>query len=596
MMTTDKEPDNGINIKFGADRTSSKKGEYRLVAQQSNAEKGINGSAKKAAGPKKRAQPIDPDCEMVPPDGGWGWFVLVAAVMVNVLIPGGIKSFSVFYKAFQDQFESSLSAASWIPALCYFLYSSLGPLSSILSVKYSYRTVSLIGGTFAAAGMMLTYFATSIGYLYWSYGIFVGIGAGLAFPPTVYIVTSYFVRLRGLANGFCISGSSLGSIIMPPIITKLLQENEVRTVMLLMGAVTLNVWACALLYDPVEKHLIPAKRKAQRDEEEATVLEPLAEADVGIAITGPPPSDEEPAASAASAAPGVPKSASSVALENYHKPGQARARKISMPVSGREMAGQMRSTPALHAVPESQRLSRRPRPPPLSPSTSSFNYISTPFHGSTLTALHPEYASTLTLNAISSTFARKSPEKTAKQQQQQQQQDQDVQAERSKFFDCSLLADPMYLIILISNSTNAISYTNFVILLANYCKQLDFSEYQASLLLSTISLFDLVASEGQLCRTPDSCRSIGTSLAAFSYRASRWPSRPSPRTTRRSSSTAASSAWPRASTWASPRSSWPTCSASRSSPPPTASRSSSTASFSWSVHRSAALSSITLEL
>lgn len=135
---------------------------------------------------------------------------------------------------------------------------SAGPFSSILSVKYSYRTVSLIGGTFAGVGMMLSYFATSIGYLYWrfviplrghiliivfksnlipipsasircfSYGIFVGIGAGLAFPPTVYIVTSYFVRLRGLANGFCISGSSLGSIIMPPIITKLLEVYDVR--------------------------------------------------------------------------------------------------------------------------------------------------------------------------------------------------------------------------------------------------------------------------------------------------------------------------------------------------------------------------------
>lgn len=45
MMTTDKEPDNGINIKFGADR-ASKKGEYRLVAQ-SNAEKRINGTGKK---------------------------------------------------------------------------------------------------------------------------------------------------------------------------------------------------------------------------------------------------------------------------------------------------------------------------------------------------------------------------------------------------------------------------------------------------------------------------------------------------------------------------------------------------------------------
>lgn len=46
---------------------------------------------------------------------------------------------------------------------------SAGPLSSILSTKYSYRTVTLIGGTFAASGMMLSYFANSVTYLYVRY-------------------------------------------------------------------------------------------------------------------------------------------------------------------------------------------------------------------------------------------------------------------------------------------------------------------------------------------------------------------------------------------------------------------------------------------
>lgn len=41
-----------------------------------------------------------------------------------------------------------------------------GPLSSVLSIKYSYKTVTLIGGTFAALGMMTSYFATSVSYLY----------------------------------------------------------------------------------------------------------------------------------------------------------------------------------------------------------------------------------------------------------------------------------------------------------------------------------------------------------------------------------------------------------------------------------------------
>lgn len=64
--------------------------------------------------------------QMVPPDGGWGWLVLLAAVMVNVLIPGAIKSFGVLFVEFTEVFHATSAATLWIPALCYFLYSSLG--------------------------------------------------------------------------------------------------------------------------------------------------------------------------------------------------------------------------------------------------------------------------------------------------------------------------------------------------------------------------------------------------------------------------------------------------------------------------------------
>ena len=176
-------------------------------------------------------KPITTDAEaweLVPPDGGWGWLVLAGSMLVNILIPGTVKSFGVLFVEFVEAFETTPAQAAWIPALCYFLYSSLGPLSSILSVKYSYRTVTVLGGAFAAVGMMVTFWASSISFLYISYGIFVGIGAGLAFPPTVYIVTSYFVRLRGLANGLCISGSALGSIILPPVLRYLLETYGYR--------------------------------------------------------------------------------------------------------------------------------------------------------------------------------------------------------------------------------------------------------------------------------------------------------------------------------------------------------------------------------
>lgn len=68
----------------------------------------------------------DDEYEMVPPDGGWGWLVLAGSVLVNILVPGTVKSFGVLFVEFLEVFNATPAAAAWIPALCYFLYSSLG--------------------------------------------------------------------------------------------------------------------------------------------------------------------------------------------------------------------------------------------------------------------------------------------------------------------------------------------------------------------------------------------------------------------------------------------------------------------------------------
>ncbi|XP_065165144.1 monocarboxylate transporter 9 [Atheta coriaria] len=448
------------------------------------------------------------DWKLVPPDGGWGWLVLLGATMVNVLVPGTVKSFGVLFVEFLEVFQASPATAAWIPALCYFLYSSLGPVSSILSLKYSYRTVTILGGTCAALGMILSYFANSVTFLYLSYGVLVGTGAGLSFPPTVYIVTSYFVRYRGLANGLCISGSAIGSIILPPLLRVLLEIYDYRGAVLLMGGITLNVLAAALLYHPVEDHM----KRVPRDEKDNEIEEDPEEEPLKpkFMITGDDSSslhlnrNDSFVENTDITQNKFIRSVSSVAVPNYRNHAFGRERKISMPGAPRNEMTRVRSgvavsnmhsnnsATALAALPEgmnglgeyphSRQTSTRRRVPRRSPSTSSFQYISTPYHGSTLT-LQPEI--------FASSFSLRSTQTKASDGQTKAPVDQ-----KKKFFDLSLLKDPLYLIILISNSTNAISYTNFIILLPSFAIALNYDKNQGALLLSVVSALDLVGRIG----------------------------------------------------------------------------------------------------
>uniref|UniRef100_A0A1B0BJ74 Major facilitator superfamily (MFS) profile domain-containing protein n=1 Tax=Glossina palpalis gambiensis TaxID=67801 RepID=A0A1B0BJ74_9MUSC len=489
----------------------------------------------------------DLEYDLVPPDGGWGWLVLVGSMLVNILIPGTIKSFGVLFIEFLEAFHASPATAAWIPALCYFLYSSLGPVSSILSVKYSYRTVTILGGASAALGMIASFWASSVAYLYLSYGVLVGIGAGLSFPPTVYIVTSYFVKLRGLANGLCISGSALGSIILPPVLRWLLETYGYRGAVLIMGGVTLNVFVAAIFYEPVEQHMIrvPRVNKTLENIEEedigivlefeavdVTVNETAGRAGTNILDDNLPNKQMLPYSTPPLQSPELQnydlmnddsqfvRSASAAVVQNFIKnqddvnnlSPSSRVRKVSTPVRLPQRnqtftPGQLNSQASLYVVPETgrssnklerlntlrnnskNRLSRR------SPSTSSFQYISTPYHGSTLSFQPKEFSSHLSLKSIASgnatnTLADGVLESTASVD------GESLTGKRTKFFDLGLLKDPTYLVILISNSTNAIGYTNFIILLPAYGVALGFDKSLAAYLISIVSATDLIGRIG----------------------------------------------------------------------------------------------------
>ncbi|KAI8431428.1 hypothetical protein MSG28_015947 [Choristoneura fumiferana] len=356
-----------------------------------------------------------------------------------------------------------------------------------------------------------------------AFGAMVGAGAGLAFPPTVYIVTSYFVRLRGLANGICMSGSAFGSIILPPVL---------RGAVLILGGIMLNVWAAALLFQPVEEHMV-RKYKEPEDEEDNPQLEPFVEEEpceleeavhpkllltsedntpTGDRFTnGSPPIYKNPSHVTIDEKNEFYRSASAALVNTRIQ--EERYRKISTPVPSKHglqhissKVSTMPSNPSLlESVPEgkasrvnsTEAFGKKltvPKTPKRSPSTSSFQYMSTPFHGSTLSAFEKpsEFASQFSLKSVTDSLApitycfgcRKKPREDPSKK------------EANKYFDMQLLKDPIYLVILFSNCTSAISYTNFIILVPSYAKECGFDKSLGAYLLSIISALDLVGRIG----------------------------------------------------------------------------------------------------
>lgn len=52
-----------------------------------------------------------------PPDGGWGWMVVLSAFFQSALVFGVLRSFGVFFVEFVAAFEEQAARVSWIASI-----------------------------------------------------------------------------------------------------------------------------------------------------------------------------------------------------------------------------------------------------------------------------------------------------------------------------------------------------------------------------------------------------------------------------------------------------------------------------------------------
>lgn len=71
-------------------------------------------------------------------------------------------------------FQATQGEVAYVNSLLAGFYLLAGPFVSALANKYGFRVVTIIGSIIGSAAFAISYFATSVEYLYLSYGILGG--------------------------------------------------------------------------------------------------------------------------------------------------------------------------------------------------------------------------------------------------------------------------------------------------------------------------------------------------------------------------------------------------------------------------------------
>ncbi|XP_039644261.1 monocarboxylate transporter 7-like [Perca fluviatilis] len=185
------------------------------------------------------------------PDGGWGWVVAVAFFLVEVFTYGTIKIFGIFLQDLMEEFGETNSRVSWIVSICVFVMTFNGPLSSVMTNRFGFQLVVMIGGLLIAAGTIATSFTNSINQMYITYGLVAGLGYCLTFLPTVTILSQYFSRRRSLVTAVASTGESLSMFALAPAFSALKDHVGWRHTMVVIGALQSTIIICGALLRPI---------------------------------------------------------------------------------------------------------------------------------------------------------------------------------------------------------------------------------------------------------------------------------------------------------------------------------------------------------
>lgn len=195
----------------------------------------------------------------VPPEGGFGWLVVLAATWCNGSIFGIQNSFGILHTMLVKEHadpedKTSQFKVAWVGALAMGMIFFCSPVVSMFTDHFGCRKTAVSGAALAFVGLLSTSFANSLSLRYFTYGILFGCGSSFAFQPSLVILGHYFRRRLGLANGVVTAGASLFSIGLPILLNKVVEPLGLARTFQILSLFMLVQAMLALTFKP----LLPA--------------------------------------------------------------------------------------------------------------------------------------------------------------------------------------------------------------------------------------------------------------------------------------------------------------------------------------------------
>ncbi|KAG8589503.1 hypothetical protein GDO81_006417 [Engystomops pustulosus] len=199
-----------------------------------------------------------------PPEGGWGWAVVIGAFVSIGFSYAFPKSITVFFKDIEVIFGATSSEVSWISSIMLAVMYAGGPISSVL-VNKSGQTITIAGGLLAGTGLIAASFCNTVSQLYFCIGVIGGLGLAFNLNPALTMIGKYFFKRRPIANGIAMAGSPVFLSTLAPLNQYFYNIFGWRGSFLILGGLLLNCCVAGSLMRPIGPKPEDMKKKATKE-------------------------------------------------------------------------------------------------------------------------------------------------------------------------------------------------------------------------------------------------------------------------------------------------------------------------------------------
>ncbi len=178
------------------------------------------------------------------------WVILIASTVINFSM-----STSYIWSIYADPLMEMFGWTAAATAMTYTICNSVGPVPMIIGGKilnrFGPRKVVFCAAIVFGGGMVLAGFSRSLGWMYMTYGVCVGVGMAIIYICTISNTLKFFNDKRGFASGMLTAGSGISSVVAAPVAQALIDSYDVLTAIRTIGGVSLAIiLICACFLKP----------------------------------------------------------------------------------------------------------------------------------------------------------------------------------------------------------------------------------------------------------------------------------------------------------------------------------------------------------